>query len=507
MRRAALIACLAGSLAWVMGTANAAADEQMLKPLVTAIHVHSTASTGTLDLDALAERAERLGIEALLLSENLALRYEYGLEPLRGTFKVSLSFPSLVSYGVKRYLKEVHDAQARHPRVLLIPGLEVAPHYYWTGSLWTRDLTMHDAQKNFLVFGLHETEDVAGLPALGNSSSYRYSPSALSGLLPALLVLPAMRGWYERRRSSRMIDRPSRRGNIRTGAIGLAMLGAFLLFNGWPYSSSQFSPYDATAGYQPYQTFIDAVNERNGLVVWSLPEVRDFRTASARGFGTVTIRTDSHPDALVATDGYAGFGGLYQEARQATLPGGTWDQLIDQFVTGVRAFRPSMIGEIAFHSPDHARKDLDQVLTVLWVKERTEAGVLEAVRNARGYAVERYQPDFRLVLETISLQSVAGSPRGMMGDMLLIGDGQAVKVEAKISTTDRRPHTLTVRLIRSGKVIDRLDGTTPLDYEFVDRAVASNSRSAYRLEVTGGRTGELLTNPIYVEAKGPVHQS
>jgi hypothetical protein len=64
-----------------------------------------------------------------------------------------------------------------------------------------------------------------------------------------------------------------------------------------------------------------------------------------------------------------------------------------------------------------------------------------------------------------------------------------------------------VRLIRSGKVIDRLDGTTPLDYEFVDGAVASNSRSAYRLEVTGGQTGELLTNPIYVEVKGPVHQS
>jgi hypothetical protein len=289
--------------------------------------------------------------------------------------------------------------------------------------------------------------------------------------------------------------------------MGLAMLGVFLLFNGWPYSAPQFSPYDATSGYEPYQTFIDAVNERNGLVVWSLPEARDFRTVSAKGFGAVTIRTDSHPDALVATDGYAGFGGLYQEARQATLPGGTWDQLIDQFVTGARAHRPSMVGEIAFHGPDHAGKELDQVLTVLWVKERTEAGVLEAVRNARGYAVERYRPDFRLVLESISLQSVSGSRQSMMGDTLLIGDGQGIKVEAKISTTDRRPHALTARLIRSGQVIDRLDGTTPLDYEFVDRAVPSGPRSAYRLEVTGGQTGELLTNPIYVEVTAPVQQS
>ena len=76
MRRSALVACLAGSLAWTTATVNAA-DLQLFRPLVTAIHVHSTASTGTLDLDALAERAEHLGIEALLLSENLALRYEY----------------------------------------------------------------------------------------------------------------------------------------------------------------------------------------------------------------------------------------------------------------------------------------------------------------------------------------------------------------------------------------------------------------------------------------------
>ena len=34
-----------------------------------------------------------------------------------------------------------------------------------------------------------------------------------------------------------------------------------------------------------------------------------------------------------------------------------------------------------------------------------------------------------------------------------------------------------------------------------------NARSAYRLEVTGGQTGELLTNPIYVEVKAPIHQS
>lgn len=160
--------------------------------LVTAIHVHSRASTGDLTLDELASRAEQLGIDALLLTENLALEYEYGLRPVESFIKVKTSFPSLMKSGVEEYLHEVEEAQARHPKVLLVPGVEVAPYYFWSGSLQDRTLTMHNAQRNLLVFGLPTAEAYRRLPALGNHDSYRQAGNWPGGVLPALLLLSAL---------------------------------------------------------------------------------------------------------------------------------------------------------------------------------------------------------------------------------------------------------------------------------------------------------------------------
>src|SRR5205807_4385214 len=83
------IACAAGFLLLGLNSQASQTVERDggLRPLVAALHVHSTISTGSLNLDQLAERAERLGLDAVVLSENLVLRYEYGAFPLRGVLK------------------------------------------------------------------------------------------------------------------------------------------------------------------------------------------------------------------------------------------------------------------------------------------------------------------------------------------------------------------------------------------------------------------------------------
>ena len=78
----------------------AAAQNENFRPLVAALHVHSTVSTGALSLDQLAERAESFGLDAVLLSENFVLRYEYGLFPLRGVLRRAVTFPSALDYGI-----------------------------------------------------------------------------------------------------------------------------------------------------------------------------------------------------------------------------------------------------------------------------------------------------------------------------------------------------------------------------------------------------------------------
>jgi hypothetical protein len=470
-------------------------------PIVAAVHVHSTASTGTLSLDALATRAEQLGIDAVLLTENLSLRYEYGLYPLESFMRVSRSFHSLMDYGVSRYLNDVAEAQARHPRVILIPGLEVAPYYYWSGSLWSRDLTMHAAQKNLLVFGLTSAEQIATLPAAGNISSYSYGPQTLSLFLPMLLAAPVLWAWRAKSDAvGQAHSRISRKKRI--AGFGLVTIAGVLTLNAWPIGEPPFNPYDTTLRYRPYQAFIDSVTRSGGSTLWSMTEARDFQTVELGPFGTATISTDPHPEALLLTTGYAGFGGLYQEARQATQPNRIWDQLIKLYASGERDDRPAMVGEIAFHSPDHAGKELDQVLTIFWVQERSQAGILDAIRQGRAYAVERYKKEFRLTLDDFHAATGDGGRRVGPGEALSIAQDSPISLHVSVSTTDNQGHPVTVRLIKSGEVMAHTTGVTPLHYDVLDPHGSSGMGETYRLEVRGGQTGELLTNPIYIDSHG-----
>lgn len=481
-----------------ISTSEAAADQgQDYIPLVAAIHVHSTASTGALSIDALASRAEQLGVDAILFTENLSLRYEYGLHPLNSFVKISKSFPSLIDYGVSRYLTEIVEAQARHPRVVLIPGLEVAPYYYWSGGLRSGDLTMHNAQKNLLVFGLAGTEQIEALPAVGNGNSYSFQPQTLSAFLPMLLAAPALWMW---RREAGGADRsrPGKSRAARVAAFGLAAVAGLLTINAWPIGEPPFNPYDTTLGYKPYQALIDNVTQSGGIALWSMTDARDFRQFQLGPLGTATIMTDPHPDALMLTTGYMGFGGLYQEARQVTQPNHAWDQLLKLYANGQRKERPVMVGEIAFHSPAHARKELDQVLTILWVREASQAGILEALREGRAYAVERYEKEFRLTLDGFYAASGDGGQRVGPGEVLPMPRQSPVTLHVSVSTTDKTARPVTVRLIKSGELLAQTTGVTPLRYEFLDSAGLTGTGESYRLEVSGAQAGELLTNPIYV---------
>ena len=478
---------------------SAEASEAGSIQLVAAVHVHSRASTGDLTLDELAARAEQLGIGALLLTENLALEYEYGLRPLESVIKAKASFPSLMKFGIEQYLHEVEETQARHPNVLLVPGVEVAPHYYWSGSPWDRTLTMHNAQRNLLVFGLPTAEAYRRLPALGNYGSYRIAGGWAGGLLPALLLLSAVWVGVPRLHGGLGADRPTSLGKGKVVAI-LCLISAAVIIglSNWPFGTPLFSPYEERLGFQPHQALIESVAAQGGLAFWSLPEARDFRQPSLGPLGTVTIKTDPHPEALLLTVGHQGFGGLYQEARTIHAPGGIWDQLVTLYQSGQRRLRPTMIGEIAFHSSDHAKKELDQVLTVLSVKERSLAGVLAALREGRAYAVERYHKEFRLSLDEFHVDLGEGRKAEGPGRTIARQGAEPIAFHARLSTTDQRPHRVAVRVIRSGEVLAKREGDTPLDIDVTDVSLAASARAAYRLEVTGGGTGELLSNPIYV---------
>jgi hypothetical protein len=177
-------------------------------------------------------------------------------------------------------------------------------------------------------------------------------------------------------------------------ACVLIVLSVALVAHAWPLSQPAFSSYDDRLGYRPYQALIDDVTDKGGLVFWSMTEARDFHEYVAGPLGTVTIKTEPHPESMLMTTGYTGFGGLYQDGRTIVKPGELWDRLLQLPISEHRPI-PVLIGELAFHGLNDAGKDLNRLLTVLSVKERTVAGVLEALRSGHAYAVITSSSDWR----------------------------------------------------------------------------------------------------------------
>jgi hypothetical protein len=177
------------AISWLASTTSAGTT---LQQIPTVLHVHSTWSTGSLTLDELVARCRKLGIGAVFLTENHLQSFEYGLFPLRGLLRYRIQFPSLSEKGPANFLRAVAEINAKQKDVLIIPGAEIVPHYYWTGSLFQNALTMYNAQKNILALGLFRPADYDEMPATGNYRAGRWGAETIWLLSPAVLIIPGI---------------------------------------------------------------------------------------------------------------------------------------------------------------------------------------------------------------------------------------------------------------------------------------------------------------------------
>lgn len=500
--RVVLLALLLGG-----DPARAAESVQAWQPIATAFHVHSSFSSGSDSLDTLAEQARADGIGAVFLTDNFLLRFEYGLFPLRGVIRRTVEMPSVLEAGVGRFLSSVGETNLRHPGVMLIPGVEVIPLYYWTGSVFGKNLTMHDAQKNMLVLGLRSEEEYAHLPAAGNRGAYEYGWWTVAGLSPVLLIVPGI--WL----STRRVDRKVRVGwtfmvvRERRMLPGIAVLSlaGLLLVNNYPFGVPVYDTYHDGEGLRPHQHLIDYVRERGGLTVWSMPEARDFHQFNYGRLGTVTVRTDPYPEALLNTSGYTGFGSVYQDTVTVTDPGGIWDRALLEYARGVRERPPWGFGEIAYHTAGSAGIYLHQVQTVLWVRQRTPEALLDALAKGRMYALQRTK-ESGLVLNDFSLGSSDGERSAISGETLQADGGGSLRVRIAISTSDGKASPVMVRVIRGGTVLTAVNETTPFSVSIEDRGPMAGETTYYRLLVGSGAQ-QIISNPIFVRGHAAVREN
>lgn len=490
--RCSIAAWLGGAvLGVILGASHlATGPADALERLPSVLHLHSDMSTGDFSLERLTAMAEQQNIGALLLTENYLLRIEYGLPPFRALTRAIRAERSVLDLGIERYLERVRQARAANPRVLIVSGVEVLPHYYWTGSPLALDMTVHATQKNLLVFGLDEAA-LRALPVAGRKIG-GFGWSSVLDALPALLVVPGVYLLMRTRRGLRRVGRVVVVVTRRRWVAGVALCGVAVLalVRGWPFAEDLYPPY-RDLGLAPHQDVIDYVDQRGGLSVWSFPEARD---AGERWVGPVKVswQTPPYPDDLMRTARYTGFGAVYEDTTRVDRPGESWDRLLGEFSAGDRSRPAWAVGESGFHGFT-AGKTLGKIRTVFLVEDRTERAVLDALKRGRFYAVEQ-EAGAELALVEFSLR--AGSVVAISGDFARAAETTPIEIAIAVEATAGTavPRDTRVTLVRNGAVVRVWMGSPP--FRAVYRDVFDGSPSFYRLDIRG--PGHLLSNPIFV---------
>jgi len=226
------------------------------------------------------------------------------------------------------------------------------------------------------------------------------------------------------------------------------------------------------------------------MTFWTHPEATAGMNAKK---GSITVNTPPHPEALLMTRDYTGFGAIYGTWITATEPGREWDMTLLEYCRGERDTPAWGISTADFHEEGEAGEELGNFPTVFLVKKKTKNEVLTALKEGRMYACRSSNNFRRFVLEDFAVSDSLSATRAIMGNTITLDDRPKIRI--KISSSDKENYAINVRLIRSGKLINTFTGTTPFVVNFKDDYVKPEKQIYYRLDIPG----TLVSNPIFVK--------
>ncbi|MEW6670467.1 MAG: SPOR domain-containing protein [Thermodesulfobacteriota bacterium] len=446
------------------------------------VHVHSRASSGLYSIEELVTLAKGMGLEVLVMTDQDQVAVEYGIFPLRNLIKKRVERNSVLKLGPEKYLTLITQINQRQRDVLVVPGVQSAPFYYWSGSPIGENLTAHDYRKELLLVGMMAADDYRNLPLLNRGFSTRY----IKELLPQWMVflLSFLMGIYLIFQS----------GYLKPAGVIIALFSLALLVNHHPFQSSRFDAYHGDRGNAPYQDLIDYVNERGGLIFWAHPESNYSKSGTT--LGPIRLMTTSYADSLFETKSYTGFSAIDGDSITLTEPGKKWDQLLNEYCSGYRRHPVWGIAGANFQGEAEGVK-LDTFQTVFITKSKSTPHILDALAKGRVYAKQK-EKGGGLKLDSFSVEDADSGATAEMGAELNVSSYPVIKF--RVASDNNVEHAVKVLLIKGGSVRHQLEGKTPLEFVYSDKTSWA-SKSYYRLEVQGGSAGKLLSNPIFVDRK------
>jgi len=440
------------------------------------IDTRTTFSDGAYTPQELADLAMQKGLRVLVINDHDRVAMEYGLPPLRHILKYRIEHNSINLKGADRYLKAIEEVEKKHPDMIVIPGSETTPFYYWSGSLLSGNLTANNPERRLLTVGLSGTSGYENLPILHNGG--KAGSATVLVLLVAAIALSLL-----------MVRR---KGMLRVAGILVGLSAVLLADRLLSTDSSPFDPYHGDQGMAPYQLVIDYVTARGGLTFWNYPETK----SGIRKLGPIMVNTPPYPRVLTETRGYTGFSALYGDNITITEPGNIWDLTLKEYCSGFRERPPWGIATSDYHREGESGEKLGNYQTVFLLREFTKTDVMDAMRSGRMYASRGNFPHVPKLLE-FSVSSPDGGSTAISGQEILLTDKPAVRVSMSLEGKASGP--VKVRVIRSGQVIKYVESPLPITLYFQDDFFQPGEKVYYRVDMSGD--GAIVSNPIFVRFK------
>jgi hypothetical protein len=447
-------------------------------PVPGLIDLRTTFSDGAYDPEGLAQLARSRGLGVLVITDHDRVAMEYGLPPFRKILKKTVEHNSILLQGAGKYLHSLKEVERRHHDIIIVPGSETTPFYFWSGNLLKGSLTANNPERRLLTIGLDHPEDYENLPILHNSGSPKDDGDILPGiamLFVTFLLSLLMIRW---------------KGVFRIAGIGMILLSTTFMVNHLAASgTSLYDPYHGDQGIAPYQLVIDYVNSKGGLTFWNYPETK----SGIRKLGPIWVNTPPYPQVLEESRGYTGFSSLYGETIGLTEPGNIWDLTLKEYCRGLRDRPPWGIATADFHSEGESGEKLGNYQTVFFLREKTKVAVLDALKKGRMYAAHGAFPKVPTLLD-FSVTSRDGDQRAVSGEEVLLKGKPTIKIS--LSAVEAVTPPARIRIIRSGQLVKMLESNLPVEIRFEDDYFKAGEKTYYRMDMRGA--GIIVSNPIFV---------
>ncbi|MBI5873347.1 MAG: hypothetical protein HZB36_04300 [Candidatus Omnitrophica bacterium] len=461
-----------------------------------AIHIATTLSDGNLTVEDVVKAARAKNIKVVIITDRDFMKWEYGLWPFRNLIKKTVEMNSVFKYGVDNYLKLIKLESNKNPDMVILPGLEVAAYYHWSGSPLYRNLKISDWHKHILVFGLTGPQDYKNLPVLSNATlPKKFVAKHLLLFWPVLALFLGVI-FLRKKEFSYTDDSGHVFGSYsfkwRAAGWSMLILGLLFLLNNLASPLFVFHQY-ADFGARPYQMLIDYCNKKGALAFWAHPEAKNISRQ-----GDIKIETWAHVDDLWKTKDYTGYSVFYEGYEEVGKPGGEWDYLLSAYCDGKRSSPSWAIAGLAF---DHGtvadfNKALDDLQIYLLLDVLNPISVLDALRRGRVY-VSRGAEKNKFFLEQFSVEDTVTGKTAKVGEKIEVAGSPAIHINGDFKSLDVSPSQVQVKLVRNGKVIKVFESNAPLDVTYEDDG-APGGMSFYRIEIRNG-SQLVVTNPIFVE--------